>query len=427
MRRIQSRVSCVFRRTFITSLILVFAHPSFACSVLSHEALVDALWGVKLRPILLEAYPQTTPEQLKLAHGYAYGGAVIQDLGYYPHGSEFFSDLTHYVRTGDFIVALIKEAREVNELAFALGALSHYAADVDVHRLATNPGEAILYPRVKRKFGPVVTYEQDPAAHLKTEFGFDVLEVARGNYAPEAYHNFIGFYVAGPVLNRAFQDVYGLQLTDIFSDFDKSIGSYRRAVSNTIPMATRIAWAERAHDIHSASPGMTRRKFVYVMNRSSYEHDWGKQYDQPSTRDQIAAVLLRLLPPIGPLRALHYKMPTPAVEKLFMQSFDKSARQYAAQLESVSIKTLQLEDRNYDLGEIAPPAGYGLEDKAYARWVDQLSRKRYQTVTPEISNAVLSYYKNLDAPFQTKKKPTDWTRLIDQLNGLKQETLRASR
>lgn len=389
--------------------------------------MVDALWNTKLSPILQRAYPQSNPEQLKLAHGYAYGGAVIQDLGYYPHGSKFFSDLTHYVRTGDFILALISEARDVNELAFALGALSHYASDTDVHRLATNPGEAILYPRVERKFGPVVTYEQDPAAHLKTEFGFDVLEVARGNYAPEAYRSFIGFYVAAPLLNRAFQDVYGLELTDVFSDFDKAIGSYRRAVSNTIPMATRIAWAERARSIQSATPGITKKKFIYVISRSSYEHDWGKQYDQPTARDRMAAVLVRLLPPIGPLRAMKYKMPTPDVEKLFMQSFDKSARQYTGQLESASAKTLRLPDRNYDLGEIAAPASYGLEDKAYARWVDQLSRKQYQTVTPEISTVVLTYYKNLDAPFQTKKNRAEWTRLVDHLNNLKQATLEASR
>ncbi|MBV9267046.1 MAG: zinc dependent phospholipase C family protein, partial [Acidobacteriaceae bacterium] len=209
--------------------------PVFGCSVLSHEAIVDALWDVKLKPVLQSVYPQSTPEELKRAHGFAYGGAIIQDLGYYPHGNKMFSDLAHYVRTGDFVLALIAESQSLDELAFALGALSHYTSDVYVHREATNPGEPMLYPKLERKFGPIVTYAEDPAAHLKTEFGFDVLEVAKGRFAPEAYHDFIGFYVAQDVLGRAFHDVYGIPLSDLFPNFNRTIGSFRRDVSKWIP------------------------------------------------------------------------------------------------------------------------------------------------------------------------------------------------
>src|SRR3954468_4977175 len=254
-------------------ILSTIAGSCLACSVLSHEALVDALWDVKLKSVLLSRYPGASEADLKTAHGYAYGGAIIQDLGYYPHGSKPFSDLTHYVRTGDFIMSLIAESKDLNELAFGLGALSHYASDLDVHRSATNPGEAILYPKLKRKFGPVITYENDPAAHLKTEFGFDVLQVAKGNFASEAYHSFIGFYVSGPLIGRAFQHTYGLELSDLFPDFDRAVGSYRHAVSRTIPQATRIAWAERSKEIQTANPGTSRNKFIYVMNRSSYERE----------------------------------------------------------------------------------------------------------------------------------------------------------
>jgi len=233
-------------------LLVLFSAQAQAYSVLSHEAMVDAMWDVRIKPLLLAQYPHATPDQLKQAHGYAYGGAIIQDLGYYPHGSEEFSDFTHYVRTGDFVLALIHEAKDLNELGFALGALSHYSGDLDGHRLATNVGEPILYPKLQKKFGPVITYEQQPSYHLKTEFGFDVLEVARGNFAPQAYHDFIGFYVAKDVLARAFQDTYGLDLADLFSNFDLAIESYRSAVSRTIPQATRVAWAQK--------PTLSRRR-----------------------------------------------------------------------------------------------------------------------------------------------------------------------
>src|ERR1700758_451569 len=194
----------------VICLTLLIIRPGFSYSVLSHEAIVDALWDISLKPALLAHFPNATREELKTAHAYAYGGAIIQDMGYYPHGSMQFSDLTHYVGTGDFILALIAESRTLNELAFAFGALSHYVSDCDGHRFATNVAEPMLYPSVRKKHGTYVTYEQDPVAHLKTEFGFDVLEVAKGRFAPQAYHDFIGFDVATGVLQRAFRDTYGL-------------------------------------------------------------------------------------------------------------------------------------------------------------------------------------------------------------------------
>ncbi|MBV9081460.1 MAG: zinc dependent phospholipase C family protein [Acidobacteriaceae bacterium] len=407
------------RCAIICSLALLSAGKGAAYSVLSHEAIVDALWDVQIKPLLLARYPSTTPEELKKAHGFAYGGAIIQDLGYYPHGSEQFSDLTHYVRTGDFILALLKESQDVNELAFALGALSHYVSDLDGHRFATNVGEPLLYPKLQRKFGNVITYEDNPAGHLKTEFGFDVLEVAKGNFAPQAYHDFIGFYVAKDVLARGFCDTYGLELKDLFKDFDRAIESYRRAVSKTIPMATRVAWAERQKDIQQSIPGMTRQRFVYIMRRSSYEREWGKQYDRPTGRERFLAFIVKLLPPMGPLKALRFKMPTPPVEKLFMESFDRAAKQYGGTLDNTSSKSLALENRNYDVGVTTPAGVYRLDDAAHAFWLDMLAKKDFSTVSPAIAAELLSYYSDLNAPIETKKHPEQWKRLRAELEALK--------
>ncbi|MBV9612238.1 MAG: zinc dependent phospholipase C family protein [Acidobacteriaceae bacterium] len=407
------------RCAIICSLALLSAGKGAAYSVLSHEAIVDALWDVQIKPLLLARYPSTTPEELKKAHGFAYGGAIIQDLGYYPHGSEQFSDLTHYVRTGDFILALLKESQDVNELAFALGALSHYVSDLDGHRFATNVGEPLLYPKLQRKFGNVITYEDNPAGHLKTEFGFDVLEVAKGNFAPQAYHDFIGFYVAKDVLARGFCDTYGLELKDLFKDFDRAIESYRRAVSKTIPMATRVAWAERQKDIQQSIPGMTRQRFVYIMRRSSYEREWGKQYDRPTGRERFLAFIVKLLPPMGPLKALRFKMPTPPVEKLFMESFDRAAKQYGGTLDNTSAKSLALENRNYDVGVTTPAGVYRLDDAAHAFWLDMLAKKDFSTVSPAIAAELLSYYSDLNAPIETKKHPEQWKRLRAELEALK--------
>lgn len=398
---------------------LACASQASAYSVLSHEAIVDALWDVKLKPALLSRYPNATREQLKEAHGYAYGGAILQDLGYYPHGSKEFSDLTHYVRTGDFIVALLNESRSLDDLAFALGALSHYVSDLDGHRYATNVGEPKLYPKLQRKFGNVITYEDNPAGHLKTEFGFDVVEVAKGNFAPQAYHDFIGFYVAEPLIGRAFRDTYGLHLQDLFKDFHRAVESFRHAVSKTIPIATRVAWAARKDEIQHSAPGMTREHFIYVMRRSSYERNWGKQYDRPTAGDRVLAFILKLLPPIGPLRAIQFKPPTPEVEKLFMASFDRSVKQYSETVDAAMKNDLHLEDKNYDVGVVTPVGVYRLDDNVQAYWLGELAKKNFSTVSPEIRLELLNYYSNLNAPIAIKKDKKKWQELVDNLQTLK--------
>src|SRR5246500_4123149 len=151
-------------------IVLVSYSSSSAYSVLTHEEIVDLLWTDQIRPLLLKRYPGLSEEQITEAHAYAYGGAVIQDLGYYPFGSREFSDLVHYVRSGDFVRELLIESQDVNEYAFALGALSHYASDMAGHP-AVNQAVAIEYPKLRAKFGHSVRYAQDRTAHLRTEFG----------------------------------------------------------------------------------------------------------------------------------------------------------------------------------------------------------------------------------------------------------------
>jgi hypothetical protein len=168
----------------ILALVFAGAVPSSGYSVLTHEAIVDSAWVDAIVPVLHKRFPDATPDEIKGAHAYAYGGCAIQDLGYYPFGSQWFSDLVHYVRTGDFIEALIHDSHDINEFAFAMGALAHYAADNDGHRVAVNPSVGLLYPKLHRKFGAVVTYEDDPKAHLKD--GVCVRRVAGGARALRA-------------------------------------------------------------------------------------------------------------------------------------------------------------------------------------------------------------------------------------------------
>ena len=256
---------------FVLLVQLLVPPPDNAYAVLSHQALIDTVWETHLKPLLKAKYPQASEAELSAAQAYAYGGSIIQDLGYYPHGSHFFSDLTHYVRSGDFVMALLRDSQDVYQYAFALGALSHYATDNEGHRIGTNRAVPVLYPPLQRKFGNFVTYEDDELAHVKTEFGFDVLQVAQQHYAPSSYHDFIGFEVSRPLLDQAFQETYGIELKSVLSNEDLALNSYRRDVSQLIPKATRIAWSLKAKEIKEDEPGETRRRFLYNMSRADYD------------------------------------------------------------------------------------------------------------------------------------------------------------
>jgi zinc dependent phospholipase C len=422
MSRMRRRQEVFLRACAIpAALVLTLGWPSeiAAYAVLAHEAIIDSAWDTNLRPLLLKRFPDATAEQLKEAHGYAYGGAIIQDMGYYPHGSFFFSDLTHYVRSGDFVLALLRDSKDLDGYAFALGALSHYAADNDGHPAATNRVVPLLYPKLKEKYGDLVTYEEDRLAHVKTEFGFDVLEIAHGRYASDSYHDFIGFGVSAPLLEQAFQETYGLDLKTVLSDEDKVLGSYRHAVSELIPKATRVAWSLKKNDIMKDQPSMTRNKFLYNLSRASYQKNWGKQYQPPTFRERFLAFLVRILPKIGPLRVLQLKTPTPAAEKLFEASFNRSLDRYRQLLGQVSAGQPTLPNDNFDTGEITGPGKYQLNDEAHAKLLDALAKQSFNGASPEVRAELLEFFGHPDAPYAMKRKPKDWAKVQGEIEQLK--------
>ena len=289
---------------------------------------MDSVWRDSIEPLLLQRFPRASSQDLKKAHAYAYGGSIIQDMGYYPFGSHFFTDLTHYVRSGDFVTSMLRNAKNLDEYAFALGALAHYASDTNGHAIAVNRAVPMLYPKLKRKYGNEVTFSDDAGSHLKTEFGFDVLQVAKGRYPSDAYHDFIGFEVSKPLLERAFQETYSLELKDVFGALDLAIGTYRKTVSGLIPKMTEVAWTLKKDDIAKTQPGITREKFLYNLSLAEYEKSWGKEYKRPGVGSRLLAFVIQIVPKIGPLRSLSFRTPTPDTEKLFMQSFNATLERY---------------------------------------------------------------------------------------------------
>jgi hypothetical protein len=400
-------------------LVLMCTGGSSAYSVLTHEEIVDLLWSDQIRPLLLKRYPGLSEDQIKEAHAYAYGGAVIQDLGYYPFGSREFSSLVHYVRSGDFVRELLLESQDANEYAFALGALAHYASDIAGHP-AVNQAVAIEYPKLRAKFGKSVRYAQNKTAHLKTEFGFDMVQVAKNRYASQQYHDFIGFQVSKPLLERAFPIVYGVELKDVLTHEDLAIGSYRYSISHLIPKMTQVALQTHKKDMMREHPDFAKRKFLYRLSRSEYEKNWGKDYTKPGFGTRVLSALFRYMPKIGPFKALAFNNPTPQTEDLYFKSINTTVDQYRAFLEQVRTDSLLLPNCDLDSGKLTKAAEYSLTDDTYAKLLSQLSDRKFNSTTPELRANILNFYSDLSAPIETKKDQARWRSVLTSLEQLRQ-------
>ncbi len=371
-----SRLICALRTGLFLLTVFFAARLCPAYSVLTHEEIVDLLWQDQIQPLLKKQFPSATEEDLRKAHAYAYGGSLVQDMGYYPFGNKHFSDLVHYVRSGDFVVNLIAEASNLNEYAFALGALSHYAADNTGHP-TINRVVIIEFPRLRRRFGDRATYADDPKTHIRTEFGFDMVQVAKNRYTSDRYHDFIGFEVSKELLDRIFVRTYGLKLEDVFGD----------------PL--------------------------YYISRKSYEKEWGKGYRKPGVGTRILAFFLRLVPKVGPFRALAFKIPTTQTEDMYIKSGDLTIQDYSNLLHETKVEELRLPNKDCDTGQDTKAGEYALTDKAYEKLLGELADKHFEHLTPELQKNILDFYSDLNAPIHTKRNKKVWMATLANLEKLK--------
>ena len=387
-----------------------------AYSILAHEGTVDAAWDDEIVPLLRQRFPGLTAAQLVSARAHAYGGSLIQDLGYYPFGSHLFTNLTHYARTGDFVQSLIRNAADANDYAFALGALAHYASDNAGHPLAVNRAVPLMYPKVRAEAGERALYVDSPIRHVMVEFAFDVLQVARGAYAAQAYRDRIGFEVSKPLLERAVLETYGLELGDLLLNVDLAIGTYRRAVSKTIPELTRIAWRDKRKEIEQQTPGITQQAFVYTLSARDYDREFGTRYRKPGFFARILAFVLKIVPKIGPMRPLAFEPLTPEAERLFVESVTSARSRYRALLRELRAGKLTLTNSDFDTGRAATFGVNALADETNADLLHELADDNFQNVSPELRRHFSEFFKDPAAKSRLSRK--DLTRLRSELQAL---------
>ena len=404
-------------RLLILCLLLLFqSHQAFGYSVLTHEAIIDAEWEDHIKPLFVARFPRATAQQLHEAQAYAYGGSVIQDMGYYPFGSRFFSHLTHYVRSGYFVQALFNESRDINDYAFALGALSHYVADIEGHSIAVNRSVGLLYPALHKKYGDSVTWEESPWEHSLTEFGFDTLEVVAHHVAPEGYHQWIGFKVARPLLQRAFKKTYGLNLSDQILSVRIALFSYRELASSAIPEMAEVTWALRRKQLEELASNFQHRQ-LYHLSRKSYR-GWQSKYAKPGVGDEMEAFLFRIIPKVGPFNVIQFHSPTLETEKLFADSLRATVQRYELELRQIESGKLDPPDMDLDTGSPTRPGEYRYCDRTYAQLLRKLESKRFMGVDAALRSNLLEFYKHAGDNAVSKNR-RQWRRVLRTIEELK--------
>jgi len=411
----------------VLAVVMVTTSPASAYSVLSHEATIDVTWDTLLQPLLKQRFPRASADDLTRARSFAYGGSVIQDLGYYPFGNKFFSNLVHYVRSGDFVEALIRDARTIDEFAFALGALAHYANDTRGHPEAVNVTVPIVFPKLQQKYGNAVTYAQAPRQHVIVEFSFDIVHAVGGAFLPDTYKRFIGFRVATPLLERAFRATYGLEMRDLFADQDRAISTYRYAVSQIIPTLTDAAWRDKHDEIVKLTPTIDRNAFVFSYPRTAFEQDYGRDYQRPGLFARFIGVLYRILPKVGPLRPLAFKAPTPEAAELFAKSFRDATARFRTEVNDLRDRKFEIRNTNFDTGEPSRFGDYSLADETYGELVGRLADHKFQGMPAALTRDIVAFYGDGPGPaVQDKKVRKRWAKVERTLQALRGSDRRAS-
>jgi hypothetical protein len=406
------------RRLSVLFVCLILPHSASPYSFQTHEQLIDLTWTDTIKPLLKRRFPNITEADLLRAHAYAYGGSAIQDLGYYPFGNHFFSDLTHYVRSADFVRSLFRHARNANELAFAVGALSHYVGDTIGHSDAVNPAVAIEFPNLSARFGPSVNYGENPHAHVRAEFAFDIEEITQHHMAPSAYLRHVGLQIPYALLTQAFNETYGLRLRDILSGRRPILRSYRFAIRSFLP---RVAYAEAVLHRNGFPPEPNTdagKLFQAQLARTEFENGWSQFRKQPGFKTYVLAGVIAVLPKIGTLSELSIRGPNSSTLERYIESVNRSTASMRDLLVHLD-GTLQLPNRDLDTGDRVKPGGYRLTDATYAKLLHEVTRSTVESVPATVKENLLDYYADPNAPIATKKNHKQWSRVQSELTVLR--------
>ncbi len=382
-------------KVILLIVIILCCANANAYAVLTHEELIDLAWNDSIRPLLLARFPGATDHELVVAHSYAYGGSAVQDMGYYPFGQRFFSNLTHYVRSGDFVAWMLHNARTLDEYAFAIGALSHYLGDSIGHSEAINPATAFEFPKLQHKYGDSVTYGESPHGHIRTEFAFDVEELTNLEFAPPAYLRKVGFRVPRKFLEEAFIHTYGFDIRSLLRRYRPDLRSYRTSVRSFIPAFAEAEVVLHRHQFLPHPDDDAYRTFVKRVSRTNYDRHWKHTYKEPGFKAHLLAILVFLVPKIGGAADLAIKIPTPETQAWYLRSMNHTVDVFNQMLQSLlqdANTPITLANLDLDTGKQVRIGDYPLADQTYAKLLERITSQPGDTIPQDLKQHILEFY-----------------------------------
>jgi hypothetical protein len=397
---------------------LLAATPAVPYSVQTHQELIDLAWKQSIQPILLKQYPTLTKAQLQEAHAYAYGGCTIQDFGYYPFANAFFSDLTHYVRSGDFVLSLLHNAHTADELAFAIGSLSHYIGDTFGHSTVINLAVPVEFPKLVPKYGSNINYAENPHAHVQTEFAFDINQLSKGHFAPTDYMKSVGLEVPRDLLRKSFFETYGLNLPDIIGSKENSIRIYRNAVHDFLPNIARAETILHKKSFPTDTPSPDLDDLRKDLSQAAADNNWDAYRKNPGVTSHMYAGFLYILPKVGTLKMLSIKGPTSETEILYIKSLNRTIKALRFVLTNYDQIDRYIPNRDLDTGLVVKPGGYPLTDRTYAKLLSMITAHPDKVIPNQLKHDITAYYSDPEAPIITKKDPEKWAQVQANLKTL---------
>jgi len=213
-----------------------------------------------INALLLKKIPAGKPRRIEQAQAYAYGGAIIQDSWLLPIRQPLFKRPHAFTSAAAISSkALLARRQGCPRVRFSPSVRSRItlrtttviaSAPTEPFPICYRPPEEIRRQRfVLRTTG---------WRHVKTDLVSTSTKSAE-RYAPDSYHDFIGFEVSRPVFEQAFRETYALS-ERVLCERKTKFSSYRHDVSS---IQSHASPGTSRKTIKDDIQNATKRKFLF--------------------------------------------------------------------------------------------------------------------------------------------------------------------
>ena len=375
-----------------SSLLLIVPADGRAFSVTAHQGVVDQAWGLTLVPLIRQRFPNATDRELTEAHAYARGGSISPILVLSARESFVFrpAALRSHRR---FRQPSVNWGQLSGRICVRLGMLGHYEAPAGIRKrpIFRCPSSIPSSSRNTATPSPMRTHPRAPTNSIRCAAG------RSSQRNTDLFEHSIDFKVPRDALERAFAETYGLQLNDLFDNYDIAIYTYRWGFRTIINEGTGIAWALYRKDIESNEPGVTSKEFVREISRGDFERQFGKAFLEPGYLPRFVGFLGTLVPDVGPLKRLPFKPLPDSVQKLYFRAYRHASERYVHEVAAICANKAWLENINLDTGRADKSGEYAPADEAWVDLLELHDKSHFANVRDDLASDFRAHFRDRNA------------------------------